>query len=161
MSSNKYSISEREMMRRNKEVIRRVEQAIVQYKESEAMSKLDIEAKQLSKKLEGVTVDDAKIYLYAKYQQRKKKEKFIEIYDVVHDIVLKIWDKLQKLQPFGERYIQTFMGQYGNYENIEQNKIAKTENRTENNKKEINTQNKERDVLINWAENIMARWGMK
>jgi len=157
MSANKYSISEGEMMRRNKrDVIRRVEQAIAQYKESEAMSKLDIEAKQLSEKLEGVTVDDAKIYLYAKYQQRKKKEKFIEIYDIVRDIVLKIWSKLQT---FAERYEQTFVDQY---ENIEQNRRTdKTENKVENNRKEINIKDKERDTLIDWAENIMEGWRIK
>jgi len=136
-------------MRRNeKDIIRRVERAIAQHKESEAMSQLDIEAKQLSEKLESVTVDDAKIYLYAKYQREKRKKKFIEVYDTIRNMILKL---LPKLQTFAERYERVFIGQY---ENTEQNRTPKTEN----NRAEKNVKNKEKDDLMNWAESIMEGW---
>ncbi len=115
-----------------KDKVNRVKKAIVKYKESETMSKLGIEAKQLSEKLEGVTVSEAKSYLFAKHQKEMRKEKFVR----ARNILLKIW---AKLQTFAERY-------------------EKTQERATTSKTGKGKKDKTKDELTNYAENVMKEW---
>lgn len=118
-----------------KDALKRVEKAIQKYKESETVSELGVEAKRLSEKLDGVTVSDAKTYLFAKHQRELRKEKFVR----ARDMLLKLW---AKLQTFAERYEQT----------QQQQSIGS--------KKVINGQkeDKNKNGLTNYANNIMKEW---
>lgn len=119
-----------------KDALRCVEKAIAKYKESETVSELGVEAKRISEKLNGITVADAKIYLYAKYQREKRKEKFVR----ARDMLLKLW---AKLQTFAERYEQT------------QQQQSRSTTVT---KKGEHSQDKEKDALMQHADNIMKGW---
>ena len=122
--------------KRKKDVVKGVEKAIIKYKQSETISELGVEAKRISEKLDGVTVADAKIYLFAKHQREVRKEKFVR----ARDMLLKLW---AKLQIFAERYEQTQQQQT--------TKPTAT-------KKGEQAQNKEKDEVMERASSIMKRW---
>ena len=117
-----------------KSALKRVEKAIAKYKESETISELGVEAKRISEKFEGVSVPDAKIYLYAKHQRKERKEKFVR----ARDMLLKLW---AKLQIFAERYEQT------QQQTTESKKVIKGEKGDKN-----------KNDLASYANNIMKEW---
>ena len=120
-----------------KDVVKGVEKAIAKYKQFETISELGVKAKRISEKLEGVSVSDAKVYLYAKHQREVRKEKFVR----ARDILLKLW---AKLQIFAERYEQTQQQQ------TESKKVIKGEKGDKN-----------KNDLTSYANNIMKEWEVK